>query len=263
MVSVSVIMPIYNSESTLETTLNSIAVQSYLDLEVLMLNDCSTDRSGEIMDQYAKIDPRFKAIHLDRRFGAPAGPRNIGIEMAKGEWIAFLDSDDVWHKEKLERQLIAMKQTNTLFSSTAAVRFTYDADIDFPDLNFDEISIITFDMQLKRCLTPTSSVVVRKDIIEKVKFNENLTYKAREDLDCFLHCHEVLSKSVKIKGAMLAYRVHQGQISGNKIKMIKRHFHVLRNYEKLDGTVLGFRALWFTVTHFVLVLYPRLILKRL
>jgi len=263
MPAVTVIVPIYNAESTLSATLDSIANQTFFDLEVLLLNDCSTDASGEIIDRYAERDSRFQAIHLKENHGAPAGPRNIGLDMAQGEWIAFLDSDDVWHSEKLERQLTAMKQTDTLFSSTTAFNFSNIEDMYFPDSNFDEVSFITFDMQLRRFLTPTSSVVVAKEVIRKVRFNESLKYKAREDVDCFLHCHELLSRSVKIKGAMLAYRIHENQISGNKITMIKRHFHVLRNYKKLDGSVLGFKAFWYTVSHFFRAFYPRFVLKRL
>ena len=104
MPTVSVIVPIYNAESTLHATLDSIANQTFFDLEVLMLDDCSTDASREIIDCYAERDARFQAIHLKENHGAPAGPRNIGLDMAQGEWIAFLDSDDIWHNDKLERQ---------------------------------------------------------------------------------------------------------------------------------------------------------------
>jgi len=263
MPAVSVIVPIYNAEMTLIVTLDSIVNQTFSDFEVLLLNDCSSDSSGDIINRYAACDSRFQAIHLDRNYGAPAGPRNIGIDMAQGDWIAFLDSDDVWHSQKLERQLAIMEQSGASFSSTAMFNFCDLEGLHFPDSDFDETLIITFDMQLKRFRTPTSSVVVLKEIISKVRFNESLEYKAREDVDCFLHCHELLSQSVKIKGAMLAYRIQDGQISGDKLKMIKRHYHVLRNYKKLDGSVLGAKALWYTFTHFAGAFFPRVILKRL
>ena len=263
MPAVSVIVPIYNAESTLHATLDSIANQSFSDLEVLLLNDCSTDSSGEIIDRYAECDSRFQAIHLEKNYGAPAGPRNIGIDLAQGEWIAFIDSDDIWHSEKIERQLAVMKKTETLFSSTSMFNFSESEGLSFPDSNFEGTTTITFEMQLKQFLTPTSSVIVSKEVISKIRFNESLKYKAREDVDCFLHCHELLTKSIKINGAMLAYRIRDGQISGSKMMMIKRHYHVLKNYKKLDGSFLGAKALWYTVSHFVRAFFPRVFLKRL
>lgn len=260
---VSVIVPIYNAEDTLVDTLDSIANQTFLDMEILMVNDCSSDSSQKIMDRYAALDSRFKAIHLKKNYGAPAGPRNIGIDLARGKWVAFIDSDDIWHKEKMERQLLAMEETGALFSSTSMVNFANTKDLSFPDSDFRSTKLISFDMQLRQFLTPTSSVVVSREILSKVRFNENPKYKAREDVDCFLHCHELISQSVKINGAMLAYRVRDGQISGNKIKMVKRHFYVLWNYKSLDGSSLGFKAIWYTISHFVRAFFPRYFLKRL
>ena len=100
MPTVSVIVPIYNSESTLYDTLDSISHQTFTDIEVLMINDGSSDASPEIIDRYANMDARFRSVHLPKNYGAPAGPRNVGIDMAEGEWIAFIDSDDIWHPEK-------------------------------------------------------------------------------------------------------------------------------------------------------------------
>ena len=263
MPTVSVIVPIYNADETLAHTLDSIQSQTFTDFEVLMLDDCSTDRSKEIMDRYESADARFRSVHLASNHGAPAGPRNIGIDMAKGQWVAFLDSDDIWHQEKIERQLDVMKDTEALFSSTSMFNFSNHDDLVFPDQDFSSFSRITFDMQLRQFLTPTSSVVVSRSLVSSIKFNESLKYKAREDVDCFLRCHELMPYSVKIDGAMLAYRIREGQISGDKIAMVKRHFHVLKNYRKLDGTTLGIKALWFTMSHFARAIFPRLYLKRL
>ena len=133
--------------------------------------------------------------------------------------------------------------------------FTDTETLLFPDSNFEETIIISFDMQLKQFLTPTSSVMVSKEVISKFKFNESLRYKAREDVDCFLRCHEFLEKSIKIKGAMVAYRIRKGQISGSKIKMFFRHYYVMKNYRKLNGSMLGIAALWYTISHFIRALF--------
>ena len=112
---VSVIVPIYNAEDTLVDTLDSISNQTFADMEILMINDCSSDSSRKIMERYAALDSRFKAIHLKKNYGAPAGPRNIGIDLACGKWVALIDSDDIWHEEKIERQLLALEETGMLF----------------------------------------------------------------------------------------------------------------------------------------------------
>jgi len=121
---VSVIVPVYNAEDTLYDTLRSISNQTFTDIEVFLLNDGSSDSSGKIIDGYVKNDSRFHAIHLEKNYGAPAGPRNIGIDLAQGEWIAFIDSDDIWHSEKIERQLAVMEKTGTFFSSTSMFIFS-------------------------------------------------------------------------------------------------------------------------------------------
>ena len=260
---VSVIVPIYNAEDTLLDTLASISNQTFSDTEVLMINDCSSDSSPDIMDIYAAQDSRFKSVHLKKNYGAPAGPRNIGIDLACGKWVALIDSDDIWHEEKIERQLLAMEENGVLFSSTSMFNFSNSQGLSFPDSDYTSTKLITFDMQLRQFLTPTSSVMVSRELISKVRFNENPKYKAREDVDCFLRCHELISHSVKIKGALLAYRVRDGQISGNKIKMVMRHLYVLWNYKYLDGSPLGFKAIWYTASHFIKALFPRLFLKRL
>lgn len=260
---VSIIVPVFNAEKTLRYTLNSILSQSFIDYEVLIINDLSTDSSHEIIDHYVKFDDRFKGIHLEKNFGAPAGPRNIGIDLAKGRWIAFLDSDDIWHEKKLEKQINILEKTGALFASTSMFNFSNNDQLSFPEEDFESFQYITFKMQMNQFLTPTSSVVVAKDIISKIKFNESLEYKAREDVDCFLHCHEILGHSIKIKGAMLAYRISEGQISGNKIKMIKRHYHVLKNYRMVSGKKLNYKALWFTLNHFIRAIIPRFFQKKL
>ena len=90
---VSVIIPSYNSEKYIGETLESVCAQTYSDFEVLVMNDCSKDRTAEIVDMYARKDPRIQLINLPGNKGV-SHARNQGVEKASGEWIAFLDSDD-------------------------------------------------------------------------------------------------------------------------------------------------------------------------
>lgn len=93
---ISIILPIFNVEQYLKAALDSIINQTFNidDIEVLMINDCSTDGSGEIIDEYAKKFDNFIAIHLDKNSGTAGKPRNVGLDNSSGEYIMFLDSDD-------------------------------------------------------------------------------------------------------------------------------------------------------------------------
>lgn len=99
---ISVVIPLYNAEQYIEKTLLSVLNQTYKFFEVIIVDDCSTDNSLKIVESFAKKDSRIKIIKRAYNFGGPAAPRNNGIKAAKGEFIAFLDSDDIWFKNKLE-----------------------------------------------------------------------------------------------------------------------------------------------------------------
>ena len=106
---VSIVTPVYNSEKFIEETIKSVQDQTYKNWEWILVNDCSVDKSAEIIEQYIKNDSRIKLINLKENSGA-AIARNTGIEQSKGKYIAFLDSDDLWVKEKLEKQIKFSKE---------------------------------------------------------------------------------------------------------------------------------------------------------
>ena len=94
---ISVIIPVYNAESTLRRCVDSVLAQTFTDFECLLINDGSKDRSGEICDEYAAGDSRIRVFHKEN--GGVSSARNLGLDNATGEWIAFVDSDD-WVGEK-------------------------------------------------------------------------------------------------------------------------------------------------------------------
>lgn len=256
---VTIVVPAYNAEKVIGATLQSALDQRYDNFEMLVLDDGSKDNTAAVVEEYAARDDRVRLVRLPRNFGAPAGPRNIGVQQARGEWVAFLDADDIWHPEKLRIQIDALESTGARFCSTQMLDFVDDSDLQFAPVTNPAIKTISFLSQLLSYQTPTSSVVVATDLMRSVPFNEDLRYKAREDLDCWLHCHEILGKSIKVQHPMMGYRISPQQISGKKMLMVKRHFHVLRNYRFQNGRVLGLGAAVFTATHFGLALINRLI----
>lgn len=103
---VSIIMPVHNEERFLASAIESAQSQTYENWELLAIDDCSTDSSADIIKAYAAKDPRVRYMqNTDQTYKMPAKPRNVGIENAKGRYIAFLDSDDLWLPTKLEHQL--------------------------------------------------------------------------------------------------------------------------------------------------------------
>ena len=102
---VSIITPCYNSESYISQAIDSVLNQTYQDWEMLICDDCSTDRSREIILEYAARDERIKFFSTHKSSGSPVAPRNLAIQEATGRFIAFLDSDDIWLPTKLENQI--------------------------------------------------------------------------------------------------------------------------------------------------------------
>ena len=115
---VSIVTPVYNAERFIKETIDSVIAQTYKNWEMILVDDCSSDSSAEIIDEYVKSDSRIKYMKNAENSGA-AVSRNAGIEAAEGQYIAFVDSDDVWESEKLEKQLEFMKENGYGFTFTS------------------------------------------------------------------------------------------------------------------------------------------------
>lgn len=258
---VSVIIPIYNAARYLSKTLDSVRIQSFTNFEVIMIDDGSTDSSIEIAEEISKIDSRFSLIRSNHNSGGPAGPRNIGISLAKSKWIAFCDADDVWFPDKLMVQLQTMEDKNAKLCAVNLIDFSNDRLLKIPETQKTTVKKITFLKMLFNSRIRISGVIVSRDLVRYLKFKESSSYKAREDYDFWLQCHEMIRSSIKILEPMGGYRVSEGQISGDKFLMIKRHYWVLKNYKRQNGVQIGELAIIFTITHFVMAFFKRKLFK--
>lgn len=115
---VSVIIPMYNAEKYIKRAIDSVLRQTYHNYEILVIDDCSKDQSARIVKELAQKDSRVKYYRQDKNSGA-AEARNRGITEARGRYIAFLDSDDIWVKEKLKKQMVQIKKNGASFVFTA------------------------------------------------------------------------------------------------------------------------------------------------
>ncbi len=106
---VSIIIPTYNAEKFIDSTIQSVIDQTYKDWELIIVDDCSKDNTRMILEEWQKKDTRIQLIFLDKNSGGPAHPKNVGILKATGKYIAYLDHDDEWMPEKLEKQVAVLE----------------------------------------------------------------------------------------------------------------------------------------------------------
>lgn len=261
---VSVIMPAFNSADYIGAAIDSVRAQTRTDWQLVVIDDCSTDSTRDLVTAAMAADERISLIELPANMGAPAGPRNAGVREARGRYIALLDADDVWHPQKLELQLAAMAATGARFASAGLIDFDDGTEPAFTPAVDPPLQRITMLRTLLNTKTPTSTVLAERELFLAHPFNEDLRYKAREDLDCFLHMHEELGWSIKVRHPLLGYRITGAQqISGKKLQMLKRHYYVLSRYEFASGRRMGPAAAVFTGTHFASAAYYRALRGRM
>lgn len=249
---VSVVIPVFNASDFILETLTSVSNQTYTNYEVIIVDDCSTDFTYQVCKEYCSNNPQnFRLFKTIKNFGCPGGPRNLGVLEAKGDFIAFLDADDIWHTKKLELQINVINTTNAKFVSSNLVKFRKSHDFNTKDVVSSRyLKNISYFSQLFNYQTPTSSVLVSKDLMREYPFREGLDFKAREDIDCWLRIHKTLKLSVKIKTPLLGYRVVDGQISGNKLLMVKRTFYCYKHTDGINYKLMNLVPLIATATHF-------------
>lgn len=251
-------MPAFNSGPYIDAAIDSVRQQTFTDWELVVIDDCSTDDTRARVEQHMAVDDRISLVALPHNMGAPAGPRNRGVAAANGQYIALLDADDIWHPQKLSAQMGAIESTGTRFCSAGLVDFDDGTLPAFTPLVDPQLERVSFWRTLVNTKTPTSTVIADRDLFLDYPFNEDPGYKAREDLDCFLHMHERIGASIKVRHPLLGYRITGSQqISGSKVTMLGRHYRVLREYRFESGRRMGPVAAVFTGTHFAAAAYHR------
>ena len=204
---VSIILPFYNSQKFLDATIKSVINQTYKNWELFLINDGSSDNSLEIAVKYLN-DKRFKLISYKKNRG-PAYSRNLGIRRAQGEYICFLDSDDLWEKKKLKTQIIFMKKKNIDLSCTNYQPFSENKIFKEikPRRNYN------FEKFIHDTSICTSTMMIRKRSLKNIKFING--YKFDDYIfKCFL-----LKKNrfFTLNRNLVKYRIRPKSVSSNKV----------------------------------------------
>lgn len=235
---VSVIMPTYNCGKFIEETVNTVINQTYKNWELIIVDDCSKDNTEQIIKQYILKDNRIKYFKFDSNQGA-AMARTKAMELAKGNYMAFLDSDDLWEIDKLEKQIKFMEKNNYNFTCTA-----YE-QIDEAGKLLNKIikpkKKANYNRILLDCPVGNSTVIYNVEKLGKFKVPN---IRKRNDDALWL---QILKNEKYIYGmndVLMKYRIRSNSISSNKLDLIKYHWQLYREIEHLSVIRSIFHICW-------------------
>ena len=224
---VSIIMPAYNASKFIRESIESIIGQTYSNWELLVIDDGSRDETVSIVKKYSQNDSRIVCIESEKNEGI-ATTRNKGILVAKGEYIAFLDSDDVWKTERLERQFVHIENTGA--------QFVYSA-YEVMDEAGNYIKTITpywkkvgYNKLLNTNVIACCTVLLKADLIKK----DLMPDLKHEDYATWLNIlqHNNIEAEC-VDGVLASYRKVQGSVSSKKLQTIGWNWNIYRHNQKL------------------------------
>ena len=225
---VSIITPSFNSSKFIDDCLNSILSQTYSNWELLIVDDCSEDDSKDIISSFSLIDKRIKPIFLKDNVGA-AEARNIAIRKAKGRYIAFLDSDDLWDLHKLEKQLSFMMKNDIAFSYSTYQFISEDGKV-LSNLILAP-KMMTYHTYLKNTIIGCLTVIIDR---EKTGNFEMPNIRSSHDMALWLLILKRGFSAYGLNENLARYRVVSSSNTANKIYAAKDVWNVYRNVEKLN-----------------------------
>lgn len=223
---ISIITPLYNAEKYLKDTIESVINQDYKNWEMIIVDDCSKDGSRLIAEKYIELDKRIKLISLEKNSGV-AFARNVGIKSAGGEYIAFLDSDDLWKPNKLSTQLDFMKKNNYSFTFTS-----YEL-INDQGIRLNKLIKAPAQLNYKRLLYGNSigclTVMLNKS---KIGYMEMPVIR-HEDYATWLNIVKNGTTAYGLNENLAFYRKANSSVSSNKFKAAIWTWNLYRKHQRL------------------------------
>lgn len=240
---VSVIIPVYNTEKYLRQCLDSVLAQTCCDWEAILVDDGSTDSSGAICDEYASTDKRVRVIH--RANGGLSAARNSGIDVATGEWLVFVDSDDTISADHIERLVQTVSQTG---ADIACGGFAFD--IAHLGKGSRKVTVLDSDDAICRTLHQTLSVtnsawgkIYKSEIFVGLGFTPGRWY---EDLDLFYRLYARAKRIAIVNEQMYFYRQHDASFTQ---KWTTRRLDVLKVMEDMQTWFTTHKPVLLTAVH--------------
>lgn len=219
---VSIVMPAYNCEKYIVEAIKSILAQTYRNWELLVLDDGSKDHTLQIIEEFSQKDSRIKALPNGKNMGVSA-TRNRGIELASADWIAFLDSDDMWKPEKLEKQFEILEKEAAEFLFTGASYINEEGE-NYKGI-YEVPEKITYKKLRNQNVISCSSVLVKKKYFENIKMEKD---EMHEDYAVWLRILKLGVIAFGVNEPLLIYRISRNSKSGNKMKTVKMTYKVFR-----------------------------------
>ncbi len=227
---VSIITPSYNSEKFIEETIKSVIKQTYNNWEMIIVDDCSTDKTCEIVNSWIVRDKRIKLIRKQENSGA-ADSRNIALENSKGRFIAYLDADDMWLPNKLNKQVKFMTDMKCGFSccSYEVIDSKGDSKEKFIRMK-EKVDYMGF---LCNNLLQTVGIMADIEIVERNKLIMP-QMRRRQDAATWLQVLKSGYMCYGMQDILAQYRRVEGSLSSNKFKAVKGVWYLYRKVEKLS-----------------------------
>ena len=225
---VSIVIPVYNAEKFIEETVDSVLNQTYSEWELLLVDDGSTDKSWELLQSLAEKDPRIRCFHLDG--GGAAAARNYGTARATGRFLAFLDADDLWRKEKLERELSYLKKKDAAFVFTG---------YEFADENgkgTGKVVRVPETLAYKEALKNTT-IFTSTVLFDREKTGTKLLFMPQVKSEDTALWWKVLKQGYTAYGLdenLVLYRRSAKTLSSNKLEAVRRIWNLYRKQEGLS-----------------------------
>ena len=225
---VSIITPSYNSIKFVEASISSVLQQTYSNWELILVDDASTDESKDLIKRIASKDHRIFSLFLEKNSGS-AVARNTAIKKARGRYIAFLDSDDLWERDKLACQIDFMKKKDIAFSFTSYKSISEDGKKIYSDIRAPKE--IDYDGLLKNTIIGCLTVVLDRSKLNEIKM-PNL--RTSQDLALWLSIMRNGIKAYGIQKSLASYRNVRNSTTSNKIKVMQGVWNIYRNQENLS-----------------------------
>ena len=236
---ISVIMPAYNAQACIAKAIRSVQEQTVCDWELIVIDDCSKDGTAQVVEEFTREDPRVQLHRNEQNMGV-ARTRNRGLKLSRGEFVAFLDSDDAWRPEKLAMQLSCFQQTGAdlVYTSYAIV----DADGKQQCDDFLVPETVSFEELLKENVIGCSTVMLPMKVMERTAFSEDFFH---EDYVLWLQLLCSGRKAVGITNVLVDYYFHLDSKAGNKQKAAQKRWKIYRDYLRFSTL----KSAWYFVQY--------------